>query len=705
MSLRLKLFLLALLTLVLPVAGCQYAREMEAVLREGEQQSLLAVAETIATSLQGRERLLYRDRRWPGGGSAGELRSSAALDLTPLPLRGEPLIDGFADDWPQAPQAWKHYAAGTDTLALLTGWQGKYLYLLLEVRDAAPLYDAPGADLLDPSSFGDRVWLAFDDGEDSVLAGAPQRQYFLATTGPGALLAHRIEMREYGRRVAVPEPRIEAAWRSIEGGYRIEVRVPLSMIGARFGVLLDDRASRGAAPVSLGNLQPGDLAASARLILAPPELGTYLRQFGQPGVQLAVGSQQGALLAEVNPLPVSAAFAPESLLARFYRRFLDRGEALRAPDTDPGRLAAASVRAARSGSSTTSLERSTDDRRLVVAAAAPVFDAARREVIGVVQVAQTAERWLLLRDRALARLLNLTLAATAVAVLGSFAFAARLGFRLARLRNATESALGEEGRLVTRLPEARARDELGDLARSFTALLDRLEAYTAYLRTLAGKLAHEIRTPLTIVRSSLENLENEGVGDAARIYVTRAREGSERLGGILKAMGAATRVEEAIASAERVGFDLAPVVASAVDAYVAAFPTRRFELGLPDGPCRVEGSPELLVQLLDKLIDNAVDFSADAALITVRLSRAGGEAWLEVENPGSQLPADAGTRLFESLWQSRQEQGGGIHFGLGLYVARLIADFHHGTMEASNLSQDQGQGVRMRLRIPLLSYG
>jgi dedicated sortase system histidine kinase len=700
LSLRLKLFLLALLTLVLPVAGCQYAREMESVLREGERQSLLAVAQTIATSLQGRERLLYRDQRWPAALAARH--ASPGLDLEPLPLAAEPLIDGFADDWPQAPHAWQHYRAGGDTLALLCGSSGRYLYLLLEVHDAAPLYDAPGVDLLDPAGFGDRVWLAFDEGEDNALEGAPQHQYFLATTGPGSLVAHRIETREYGRRVAVPEPRIEAAWRGIDGGYRIEVRVPLSLIGARFGVLLDDRATRGATPLSLGNLRPGDLEAEGRLLLAPPELGAYLRQFSEPGVQLAVGSARGALLAEVNALPPAPSFGAESLLARFYRRLLDGGEALRAPGSEPGRLAAASARAAADAETVTTLERSADDRRLIVAAASPIYDASHARVIGVVQVAQTEERWLLLRDRALARLLNLTLAATALAVLGSFAFAARLGFRLTRLRNATETALGTEGRLVTRLPEASARDELGDLARSFAALLDRLEAYTAYLRTLAGKLAHEIRTPLTIVRSSLENLEHEGVTETARPYVARARQGAERLGGILQAMGAATRVEEAIAAAERLAFDLAPVVAAAVDAYRQAFTTRRFELELGSGPCRVEGSPELMVQLLDKLIDNAIDFSPAGSRITVRLHGERNEAWLEVENPGSRLPPDAGTRLFESLWQSREAQEeAGVHFGLGLYVARLIADFHRGSMEAANLAA--GQGVRMRLRVPLLS--
>src|SRR6185436_4651847 len=99
--------------------------------------------------------------------------------------------------------------------------------------------------------------------------------------------------------------------------------------------------------------------------------------------------------------------------------------------------------------------------------------------------------------------------------------------------------------------------------------------------TLAGKLAHEIRTPLTIIRSSLENLESESTSDNAKVYIARAREGSERLGAILSAMGAATRVEEAIAHSERQRFDLSALVRATVAAYGAAFPQRTFRCEIP----------------------------------------------------------------------------------------------------------------------------
>src|SRR5215472_15452541 len=107
MSLRLKLLLLGLATLVLPWAGCRYAREMESALREGEQNSLQAVSQTMAASLQGRTDLLYREapppEESPGETSAAPAAARAAdsflrpgpYDLEPLALTAAPLLDGY----------------------------------------------------------------------------------------------------------------------------------------------------------------------------------------------------------------------------------------------------------------------------------------------------------------------------------------------------------------------------------------------------------------------------------------------------------------------------------------------------------------------------------------------------------------------------------------------------------------------------------
>ena len=657
MSLRLKLLLLGLATLVLPWEGTRYAREMELALREGEQDSLGAVAQSIASSLQGSNDLLYRD--------AGPADTVGPFDLQPVVLTTQPFLDGYPDEWPQDKAAWRHYDNGAQGgFGILTGVFERMLYVLLDVRDDKLVFDAAGANPLDSNALGDRIWLGFraPDGQE--------HQVFIAATGPGSVAARRIESGEYGQQTAVTEPRINGAWQPSPNGYRVELRIPLSMLGDRFGVLIDDRDKRGALPSSYGMLSTEDLHTQGRLVVASPDLGAYLVQFLQPGLRLSVATPTGRTLAQADALAQAQALGPEpGILARLYRRFVDDPRAHRAID-----------------------------------ATALIYDRKHETPIGQLRVTQTGERWLTLRDRALTRMLNITLVTTIIAVVLMFVFAARLALRLSRLRRASESALTREG-LNTKFPETASPDELGDVARGFSTLLGRLNEYTGYLRTLAGKLAHEIRTPLTIVRSSLENLESEGVSQGAQVYLDRARQGSERLNAILIAMGAATKVEEAIASAERTRFDIVAVVASAVASYGNAFPQRQFAADLPPEAIEIDGAPDLIVQLLDKLIDNAVDFSAPAATVTVRLRVEPHEIVLAVENPGPALAPWIRGRLFESLWQSRSDRDSRPHFGLGLYIVRLIAEFHGGSASAANLPGDAGASFVVRLARPAAQYG
>ena len=696
--LRTKLLLLALTTLALPWAGCQYAREMESVLRESEQQSLLAVTTTIAGSLKGRQEMLFRADSLPGS------EGNNSRDITPVVLAGAPLIDGIADEWDtDARNVVRVVGPGNDSLQLLAATHERWLYLALLVRDNRWVFDASELTPLDSESIGDRVWLAFDDKR-----GGQQRLFF-SSAGPGAVRGRRIETLEYGRESAVEEPRIGGVWHRSRDGWVMEISVPLSMVGQHLGVLIDDRDRRGAARASYGTLEISDLRATGRLIAASPDLNDHLRQFSQPGVELTVASDTGAVLTRLDAPALPGDYTRmRGFLPRMYRLFLDGGAIPRSvSQAERERSAQELTQRAARGRAETALFAGRYENSVIVAAAAPIFSADGRRVIGVIQLAQTADRWLTLRDRALTRLLNLTLFVTLFAVGAAFWFAGRMTLRISRLGAASETALGREGNVSRLLPEVDSRDELGDLSRSFSSLLGRLDEYTGYLRTLAGKLAHEIRTPLTIIRSSLENLESESqsskeMPENARVYIARAREGSERLGAILSAMGAATRVEEAIAHSERQRFDLGALVRATVAAYGAAFPNRRFACEVPADAAHMSGAPDLIVQMLDKLVDNAVDFSADGATISVALRVDDNQAEISVANPGPPLPPEAATRLFESLWQSRAENDtpqGRLrpHFGLGLYIVRLIAEFHGGTARAANLPDNSGAIFSVRL--------
>ncbi len=245
------------------------------------------------------------------------------------------------------------------------------------------------------------------------------------------------------------------------------------------------------------------------------------------------------------------------------------------------------------------------------------------------------------------------------------------------------------------LPSALAVDEIGDLSRSFSSVLQQLGDYNAYLRTLASKLSHELRTPLAIVTSSLENLEHEALNETSAAYTARAREGTDRLRRILTAMSEASRVEELMEHAEAESFDLQKVLSSTVDAYRDVYSERVFDFDCTLSSAPATGSPELLIQMLDKLVDNAVGFSASGDTIRIGLAKQDNQLLLTVMNPGPALPERMRTQLFDSMVSMRGGESS-RHLGLGLYVAKLIAEGHGGAITADNVKD----GVMFEVRLP-----
>jgi two-component system, OmpR family, sensor histidine kinase ChvG len=339
------------------------------------------------------------------------------------------------------------------------------------------------------------------------------------------------------------------------------------------------------------------------------------------------------------------------------------------------------VSAALQGAAATRTRNTRDGRAVVVSAAHPIW--VGDQVHGAVVVEETTNRIASLRSQALERLLIVTLAMFALVAAVLLWFATRISNRIRRLSDEAETAIDARGR-VTRLTTASdAGDEIGDLSRSFSTVLGRLARYNAYLEALAGRLSHELRTPVAVVRSSLENLHAARTPEETRTYVARAEEGLARLSTILSRMTEASRLEQGLSSAARERFDAAAVVRGCVEGYRLAYAPRSFEISVPEQPVPVSGAPDLLAQMLDKLVENAVDFAAIGTPIRISLSS---DAHLRVENHGPALPDAIRESLFDSMVSLRAERAGGVpHLGLGLYIARLIAEFHGGVLHAENL--------------------
>ncbi len=334
---------------------------------------------------------------------------------------------------------------------------------------------------------------------------------------------------------------------------------------------------------------------------------------------------------------------------------------------------------------------------VVVADAHPVWVGDRVE--GAVVVEESTHAILSVRDEAIERLTLLSLTGLAIATLVLLGFASRLSWRIRRLRDEAESAVDAQGRISQLAAASRAGDEVGDLSRSFSRLLGRLAQHHGYLENMASRLSHELRTPIAVVRSSLENLQLDPLPASSQAYIERAHAGLARLTRILSRMSEATRMEQALACTEPERYDLHAVVAECIQGYRVAHGEARIESMLGAAPLWVRGAPDLAAQLLDKLVENAVDFAPAGTPVTIELASDEDGVTLSVRNTGPLLPEALEGKLFDSMVSGRKGDGGeNPHLGLGLFVARLIAGFHGGHLSAANLPT--GDGVRFTATLP-----
>ncbi|WP_323847363.1 ATP-binding protein [Microbulbifer magnicolonia] len=696
MKLRRQLLLVSLVALALPWAGCQYLRQVDEALAQGQMQALEATASAVAARLASAPHLIAPDperhARPPG----------AQLYLNPLPQA--PILDGYGDDWRQLELPARALPDGRgEALAQVTlGRRDSQVYLLLTVADDTPTYQDPRTGLL---ASGDAVELYTAD-----------RHYTLPVASQGPVQAMWRDLR---RGTDERELRMRGRWTSSARGYQLELALPYGLTGGELAIAIADRAqSDGGPPRRSASSLPAD-GLPGKLVQPLAQLQAELDHFARPQLRLAVVDSEGFLLASSGQVQRNHADdqAQSWLRSWIYRRLLAREtlpplpdnissaalpESMTAPTAD-------SAPAAGSAPAAVSMHRAELQQwfrgpleRRIGAVSVPVItradDIVERPLLGRVVALQSGEALQSLTESAAHRLWLISCAAAGTALLLLLGYASWLSWRIRRLHRAARNAVDASGKLRGDFPRSRMGDELGALNGAFASLLAELDQYHQYLRTLASKLSHELRTPLAVVRSSLDNLSAGELDGDSRRYAERAMDGSARLSGILNSLSAASNLEASIRQAETEAFDLADLLAVLVQSYGDAQPQHRFILEKPDGtlPCR--GAPELLAQLLDKLVDNACSFAPQGSAIRLSASREKGGYRLAVDNDGPLLPQGYANKLFDSLVSVRDDGGRAGHLGLGLHIARLIADFHGGSLSAANREDDGG--VVFTLELP-----
>ncbi len=676
MSLRRQLLLVSLLLLSLPWAGCQFLREMEQGLRLAQEQSLQVSAGAVGNFLRDRADLFYPDlNRLAEGGGTQPLYASDS----PAPI----IVDGYADGWSE--QDYAHFQDSGGSLEV--GYQARVrpgkLYLLLRVDDPVITYLNP---MGDRGSRGDHLVL-------TTWQRGRLQEYRVATAAPGRVRAST----DHEDRLPLSAKRIHGYWQESTRGYNIELEIPLVMTGERLGFYLVSDDGGGATVA--GNVQPGT-EPPPWLIRAPHLLGSALSPFASGVERLQLVDRQGWVLADLTTTSTdyTAMNAGDSdtfwLLKLLYRSILrDEQPHDLLPVDRPGRLHRSEVTAAIAGASDHQWYRMPGNRnRLSVAI--PLWQG--EQISGAVVLQQDSERYLSLTDNAFSQLARYSLVALGAMGLGLLGYASLLSWRIRSLSRAARAVLRADGTLLDNFPRSTAQDEIGELSRSYSDLLSQLGGYQQYLQSLSRKLSHELRTPIAVIQSSLDNLEHAD-GDR-NIYVTRARDGLARLSRILTAMSEANQLEQSIHGNRRETLDLVPLLMEIRGAYDGLYKHNTINLDCTHASALTEGNAELLVQALDKLVDNAVSFSTPGEPIILSLT-ADGHCWLlRVANTGPSLPPAIRTQLFDSMVSQRRYREDGVHLGLGLHVVKLIAEFHGGRASADNLAD--GSGVRFQIELP-----
>ncbi len=471
---------------------------------------------------------------------------------------------------------------------------------------------------------------------------------------------------------------------------------------------LHDRPRLFSAPLPRLNGQlPRDLvdAAAASALApadsAPTDLQQILAGLTRTSARIEVVDRDLRVLASAGTLdrPLDAgppAAGIERLLHPLYALVLRQPATGVADDAASPLAPRREIAAALNGIGATERRTIGDGAVTVVSAAYPIW--VGDNVRGAVIAEETTNTVLAARNRAFERLFTWVLAVLLVGSLAVTLYATWLASRIRRLRDDVESAIDAQGRVRHALAGSAAGDEIGDLSRGLAAVLARLSDYASYQEQMAGRLSHELRTPIAVVRSSLDNLRQTDDAAQAAVYVGRAQAGLDRLSHILTRMSEAARLEQALADTERVRFDANAVVAACVEGYRSAYPARVIEFHGTSMPAHVAGAPELLAQMLDKLVANAVEF-ATADPVVVRVAADADEVVVSVEDIGPPLPDAMQGRLFDSMVSVRPAvQDGTPHLGLGLYVVRLIVAFHGGGVDAR--TRAAGDGVIVTVTLP-----
>ncbi len=348
--------------------------------------------------------------------------------------------------------------------------------------------------------------------------------------------------------------------------------------------------------------------------------------------------------------------------------------------------------------------RETGDSRLLISVGVPVQGL--RKVVGALMLSVDSQE---IDERVRAErltILKLFAAILGFTVLASLYLAGAIVRPIHRLAEAADRVRAAKGRIAhLQIPDFSSRkDEIGDLSATLGGMLQALSQRLDAIEHFAADVAHEIKNPLTSLRSAMETFARvEDPGMRQRLLAVM-QDDVRRMDRLISDISEASRLDAELGRAEANMLDIAAMLESVIESYA-----NRSGKDLPQldfrkhgkGPFRAPGFESRLGQVARNLIDNAISFSPPNGTITVNLRRDGGMVQFDVADEGPGIPPDNLESVFERFYTERpSSEAFGLHSGLGLSIARQIVQSLGGDIRAENRS-DRPSGARFIVRLPV----
>lgn len=353
---------------------------------------------------------------------------------------------------------------------------------------------------------------------------------------------------------------------------------------------------------------------------------------------------------------------------------------------------------------TTAAIRSTGRESMILSVAVPVQR--YKQVVGAIMLStDSAEIEKAMRSVRI-DILKVFVVALAVTVLMSVYLAGTIARPVRRLAVAADKVTHSMGRQAV-IPDFTGRkDEIGDLSASLremtAALWQRMDAIEGF----AADVAHEIKNPLTSLRSAVETVSRIQDPNSQRQLMGIILEDVQRLDRLISDISDASRLDAELSRAELEPVNVGGLLGMLADLHrsTATGGAPQIELHVAkDAPLTVAGIEGRLVQVFRNLISNAASFSPKGGRIVCRAARIGPNVVVTVDDDGPGIPEGKFDAIFERFYTERpKEEKFGTHSGLGLAISRQIIDAHRGTLTAENRRDAAGKvcGARFTAVLP-----